>query len=224
MRFYDSIIKEKEAANNCALYRADSALETIERDNDRLYYTSIKIRHVIAGSDEVISDALLIAMILKGLTSDCDIFANVITQREKQITFAEFRGALRSREESAKAHGKETNKGNNVMMTKPRFDGNCFKCGRKRHKRKECRSKTSEKWCSNCRSKTHETKNCRKKEDAAKKATGETTWNDDEHTFAFVFKDTNKKSRIDNRNSSLLVDINDKLWTLIRNSTLVRMS
>ena len=55
------------------------------------------------------------------------------------------------------------------------------------------------------------------KEDTAKKATKETTPNDDEHTFAFVFKNTNKKSGTDNSNSSLLVDtgatshiINDK--------------
>ena len=105
------------------------------------------------------------------------------------------------------------------MMTKAKFDGNCFKCGRKGHKSVECRSKTLEKWCRNCRSKTHETKNCRKKKDTAKKQRihWERTPNDDEHTSAFAFKDTNKKSGIDNSNSSLLLDtgatshiINDK--------------
>ena len=110
----------------------------------------------------------------------------------------------------------ETKAGDIVIMTKPRFDGNCFECRRKGHKSVECRAKTSEKWCSNCRHKTPKTKNCWKK-DTAEKATGEAMPNDDEHTFAIVFKDTNEKSGIDNSNSSLLVDtgatshiINDK--------------
>lgn len=91
------------------------------------------------------------------------------------MTFTEFKSALRSHEESAKAHGVKTdNAGDNIMLTKQKFDGNCFNCGRKGHKSAECLSKTSEKWCNNCKSKTHETKNCRKKKDAAKKAAEKT--------------------------------------------------
>jgi hypothetical protein len=105
------------------------------------------------------------------------------------------------------------------MLTKQKFDGNCFKCGRKGHKSAECWSKTSERWCGNCKSKTYETKNCRKKKDAAKTAAEKTTSSENnEHTFAFTSKDTINKSGINNKsNSSLLVDtgatshiINDK--------------
>ncbi|CAB4032811.1 Retrovirus-related Pol poly from transposon TNT 1-94, partial [Paramuricea clavata] len=105
------------------------------------------------------------------------------------------------------------------MLTKQKFDGDCFKCGRKGHKSAECWSKTSERWCSNCKSKTHKTKNCRKKKDAAKTAAEKTTSSENnEHTFAFTSKDTINKSGINNKsNSSLLIDtgatshiINDK--------------
>ena len=58
-------------------------------------------------ADEVISNALLIAMVLKGLTSDYDTFTTVITQRKKQITFVEFKGRLQSHKERAKAHGRD---------------------------------------------------------------------------------------------------------------------
>ena len=59
-------------------------------------------------ADEVISDALLIAMVLKGLPSEYNTFATVVVQREEQMTFAEFKSALRSHKENAKTHGAET--------------------------------------------------------------------------------------------------------------------
>ena len=73
------------------------------------------------------------------------------------MIFAEFKSALRSHEESAKTLDTK-NANENVMFAKQKFDGNCFKCGRKGHKSSECLSKI-EKWCSNCRNKSHETKN-----------------------------------------------------------------
>ena len=175
-------------------------------------------------AEEVISDALLIAMVLKGLPTEHNTFATVIVQREKQMTFAEFKSALRSHEESAKTlDAKTANANENVMFAKQKFDGNCFKCGRKGHKSSECLSRT-EKWCSNCRNKSHDTRNCRKKKDAAKKAAERTAprdmnqHEDQEHTFAFVSSDAKNNSGIFNKdNLNLLVDtgatshiINDK--------------
>ena len=151
-------------------------------------------------------------MVLKGLPSEYNTFATVIVQREKQMTFAEFKSALHSHEESTKALDTKTaNANENVMFAKQRFDGNCFKCGRKGHKSSECLSKTG-KWCSNCRNKSHETKNCRKKKDAAKTAAEKTAPQDTkqhenkEHTFAFVSSDTKNNSGIYNDNLNLLVD------------------
>ncbi|CAB3995742.1 myosin heavy fast skeletal muscle [Paramuricea clavata] len=99
----------------------------------------------LRNAEEAISDALLITMVLKGLPREYDTFATIVVQREKQMTFAEFKSTLRSHEESAKTHGgKAASVGENIMLTKQKFDGNCFKCGRKGHKSAECWSKTSE--------------------------------------------------------------------------------
>ena len=43
---------------------------------------------------ETVSDSLLIAMILKGLPSEFKTFSTIVTQKDKQMTFAEFKVAL----------------------------------------------------------------------------------------------------------------------------------
>ena len=206
-----------------ALYTELTSLKKRENESAvdymlRAEKSATALRH----AEEVISDALLIAMVLKGLPNEYNTFAKVIFQREKQMTFAEFKSALRSHEESAKTLDTK-NANENVMFTKQKFDGNCFKCGRKGHKSSECLSKI-EKWCCNCRNKSHETKNCRKKKDAAKTAAEKTApremkqYENKEHTFAFVSSDTKNNSGIYSKdNLNLLVDtgatshiINDK--------------
>ncbi|CAB4019984.1 myosin heavy fast skeletal muscle, partial [Paramuricea clavata] len=161
----------------------------------------------LRNAEEAISDALLIAMVLKGLPREYNTFATVVVQREKQMTFAEFKSALRSHEESAKTHGgKPASAGENIMLTKQKFDGNCFKCGRKGHKSVECWSKTSERWCSNCKNITHETKNAGRRKMRRRQQPRKQR------------QDTINISGINNKsNSSLLVDtgatshiINDK--------------
>ena len=110
---------------------------------------------------EVISDPLLIVMVLKGLPSEYNTFATVIVQREKQMTFNIFKSTLHSHEESANSLDVKTvDSKENIMVTNPKFAGNCFKCGENGHKSPECWSKT---------------------------ATVKTT--SSEHTFAFMSKD-----------------------------------
>ena len=152
---------------------------------------------------------MLVAMFSKGLPKAYDTFATVVTHREKQMTFVEFKSALRSHQERAKDHSAKTDHaGDNAMLTKSTFDGNCFKCGRHGHKSSGYLSKM-DKWCSNCKSKSHYTKSCRKKKDTAKTATEKTASPEDnennKHSFAFVSKDTNK-SGIFNKNPNLLLD------------------
>ena len=52
---------------------------------------------------EVVSDSLLVAMLLKGLPPEFMPFSTVITQRDKALTFSEFKAALRGFEETKKS-------------------------------------------------------------------------------------------------------------------------
>jgi len=51
---------------------------------------------LLKSAGEVISDSLLIAMILKCLPSDFETLCTKITQKDKELTFAEFKVALHS--------------------------------------------------------------------------------------------------------------------------------
>ena len=64
---------------------------------------------------ETISDSLLIAMILKGLPQTrFKPFSTVVTQKDKALSFSEFKVALRSFEETEKISS-ESNKEDTVM-------------------------------------------------------------------------------------------------------------
>ena len=56
---------------------------------------------------ETISDSLLIAMVLKGLPTEFKPFSTVVTQKDKDQTFSEFKVALRSFEETERAYCEE---------------------------------------------------------------------------------------------------------------------
>ena len=62
-----------------------------------------KAATALKAADEVISDGLLVAMALKGLPSAYKTFATVVIQRETQMTFSEFKTALRNHEETEKS-------------------------------------------------------------------------------------------------------------------------
>ncbi|CAB4039167.1 Retrovirus-related Pol poly from transposon TNT 1-94, partial [Paramuricea clavata] len=180
----------------------------------------------LRNADEAVSDALLIAMVLKGLPSNFKTFSAIVVQRDKQMTFAEFKVALRSYEESEKSRNGNSETGENIMAMKngERFDGVCFKCGKKGHKKSECWSKSGKngngKWCSRCRNKTHDTKECRSnmgRNDSAKKAEdqGRTKTENSEHTFTFKVSDSSACGK--SYSNNLLVDtgatshiVNDK--------------
>ena len=51
-------------------------------------------------ADEIISDSLLIAMVIKGLPSSYNSFTAVITQKDKSLTFPEFKVFLRNYEDT----------------------------------------------------------------------------------------------------------------------------
>ena len=54
----------------------------------------------LKSAEEVISDRLLITMVLKGLPVSYKMFATMVIQREKPITFSEFKIQLQNYEEN----------------------------------------------------------------------------------------------------------------------------
>ena len=169
----------------------------------------------LRNADEAVSDALLIAMVLKGLPSNYKTFSAIVVQQDEKITFTEFKVSLRSYVENEKSRNGGQETGDNIMALQEgeRFDGACFKCGKRGHKKSECRSKSGKngKWCNRCRSKTHDTKECRLstgKNDTAKKAEdkGQASkkTEDNEHTFTFKVSDGSDCGKSINNN--LLVD------------------
>ena len=183
-----------------ALYTELTSLKKGESENTTDYILPAETATTaLKSAEEVISDGLLIAMMLKGLPRSNKTFSTVVIQREKPMTFSEFKTALRNYEENEKSCRTGTDDKDNVMYTKQqkRFEEKCFKCDKKGHKSSDCWLK-NEKWCSTCKSKTHITKDCRSKKegkDAAKTANEPKKEDNDEHSFTFTLQDSDDERR-----------------------------
>ena len=152
-------------------------------------------------------------MVLKGLPTNFKTFSAIVIQRDNQMTFAEFKVALRNHEESEKSRSVETEENIMMLRNSERFDGTCFKCRKKGHRKSDCWSKTGKngKWCSICKTKSHETKECRSntgRRDATKKAEDRRKENNDngEHTFMFNVRANCDRDVCHVSNDCLLVD------------------
>ena len=169
-------------------------------------------------------------MVLKGLPAEFKTFSTVIVQKEKPVTFSEFKLALRNFEETEKSRqdDRPTNRSsrpsdNSVMKsrvsdsrsgTKP--TSKCFSCGGFGHKKYECPNKDTgnqlrpnpyknyqrNRWCTNCNSATHDTAYCRRNKSSASKFVKTSTESD--HSFAFSIR--NECSEPSSVAQSLLVD------------------
>ena len=127
-----------------ALHTELTSLEMREGESTTDYILRAeKAAMALKAADEVISNGLLVAMALKRLPSAYKTFATLVTQRERQMTFSEFKTALRNHEETEKSCNRTPDNGesDNVMATKQGFQGNCFKCGKRGRKSKDCYSK-----------------------------------------------------------------------------------
>ena len=102
---------------------------------------------------EIISDSLLIAMTMKGLPSEYKTFCTIITQKEKELTFAEFKTAIRTHEENQKSCAIAEPSENVVMRSSDQhvfqrdsYDEPfqrivCYSCNRPGHKSSSCRQR-----------------------------------------------------------------------------------
>ncbi|KAL7640414.1 UNVERIFIED_CONTAM: hypothetical protein RMT77_008688 [Armadillidium vulgare] len=175
----------------------------------------------LKSAGENVSDSLLIAMVLKGLPSGYRTFSTVIIQKEKAMTFSEFKVALRSFEETVKSQQADIKPDENVMKIKDRKSYvKCFSCGKMGHKQFECSEKLNnhqitkqayrgrggyrqyyKRWCVTCNSQTHDTKFCRKNNSA--KIAKDESQSDESHSYAFII---NEMGNVGHTPSNLLVD------------------
>ena len=139
----------------------------------------------LKSAGEEISDSLLVAMVLKGQPTQYNTFKTVVTQRERDMSFTEFKVALRSFDETEKCQQPSASGVTDRMMTaqptqRTRSNSSagrasptnpsvitCYACGKIGHKSYDCRSgKTTKRWCANCKSSTHDTAYCRRKKES----------------------------------------------------------
>ena len=139
----------------------------------------------LKSAGETISDSLLIAMIIEGLPSEgYKAFSTVVTQKDKEQSFSEFKVSLQSFEETQKLLDQASSKEDNIMevISKKSYKGKivCYGCGKPGHKAFKCHSKRH--WCDTCKSNSHNNDRCHKKKttnDASKSVRNNS--NDDMH-------------------------------------------
>ena len=148
---------------------------------------------------ENIQDSLLVAMVLKGLPSNFRPFCTVVTQREKVMTFSEFKVSLKSFEENEKCQSLAQDQ-DSVLNVKNNNGSKiiCYSCQKPGHKASECTNK-AKRWCSFCKSHTHDTKFCRRKKDSVKVV------EDDHEDHSFIFKISEEPVK-SHRGKAFLVD------------------
>ena len=114
-----NILKEHYAGKGklriISLYTELASLSKLSTDSVTYYVikgetTATALRN----AGETVSDGLLIAMILKGLTVQYKPFEVVITQNDKNMTFTDFKVALRNFADTENARG--TRKDDSVVM------------------------------------------------------------------------------------------------------------
>ena len=131
----------------------------------------------LKAAGEVISDSLLIAMVLKGLTPEFKTFSAIIIHDKDEVSFLKFKADIKCYEETMKSScsKREAPKPEETVMD-VRSSGPasvmCYRCKLPGHKSFECqRSSQTQKtqmrppkrWCNICKNPFHFSKDCRKR-------------------------------------------------------------
>lgn len=202
-----------------ALYTELTTLQKVSEETATDYFLRAeKTATALNNAGETISDGLLVAMCLKGLPTDYSAFSTVITQRSDEVSFSEFKSALKSFEETMKS--KQSQPDVKVMMCENKIV--CFKCGRSGHKQYQCKSKSinnidsndgktfgysKNKWCNICKNKTHFTKDCRRNRNKSESVNNiSSSTNASDHQFAMKVNEYDSLDSLDVVNNNLLVD------------------
>ena len=149
-------------------------------------------------------------MVLKGLPVQYKPFEVVITQNvTDELTFHDFKVALRSFEDTEKARTSE--KGDSLMLNN---NGGitCFKCKELGHKANVCPKHTGnskksgkKRWCIHCKTNTHYTKYCRKNPGGGNNGGSQNDGGSgSSHSFVMMMRDI--RSLTNNMDKSFLVD------------------
>ena len=150
-----------------SLYTQLTSLQKGSEESVTNYVIRIeKTEAALTQAGETLSDGLLVAMALKGLPASYSAFSTVITQKDSDVTFSDFKSALKAYEETEKSRRNDAK-----IFNLSDKSIKCYNCGALGHKTFQCRNYSEgsnshynrNKWCHYCRSNTHETKNCRKK-------------------------------------------------------------
>ena len=109
----------------------------------------------LRNAGETVTDSLLIAMVLKGLPEEYKPFFVVVTQRDKEQKFSEFKVALRSFEHTERTS--VATRSHSVMKTKYKKESQseivCHQCGHPGDIARFCKSNNKNRrgqWCNTC--------------------------------------------------------------------------
>ena len=134
-----------------------------------------KVATSLSNAKENITDSLLVSMVLKGLPPNYRTFSTIVTQRESEFTFMDFKVRLRNFEESEKSQTSQKIHEDAIMQTRSHnMDIKCYSCGKMGHKAPKCRKRMEEErktyssnrqnhGCENCKSDTRDTNYYRNK-------------------------------------------------------------
>ena len=152
----------------------------------------------LRAAKETIADALVIAMIMKGLPSSFNTLVVLVTQSEKVHTLQTFKTAVTNFVANEELKKPESEVVMKVQSHKKNFHekkkqskpghGSCYICKDPSHMARTCPS--GKPYCLHCKIGGHTTKACRKKDNSTGSTSVKNVSSTNEDTFAFICKDT----------------------------------